>query len=103
MTTARADALAGLGDERREWVERAYAHVDRARLRDLATSVVNIPSPTGDEAPLARHITAVLAASGIEAHTMDLDDRQANSWGRLRGDGSGPDLLLYAPIDTVTT
>ncbi len=23
--------------------------------------------------------------------------------GRLRGDGSGPDLLLYAPIDTVTT
>lgn len=84
------------------WTE-ACAHVDRDRLRDILTGLVEIPSPTGDEAPLARHLTAAMEAAGIEAHTMEIDDRQANSWGRLRGDGTGPDLLLYAPIDTVTT
>ncbi|WP_039798543.1 M20 family metallopeptidase [Nocardia araoensis] len=103
MTVAEAAALAGLDALRRRWTEAACAQVDRDRLHDLLTGLVDIPSPTGDEAPLARHITATMAAAGIESHTMYLDDRQANSWGRVRGDGTGPDLLLYAPIDTVTT
>jgi acetylornithine deacetylase/succinyl-diaminopimelate desuccinylase-like protein len=101
--TVRADPLAGLDETRRRWTEQAWARIDRKRLRDLITAMVDIASPTGDEAPLARHITQTLAERGIESHTMYLDDRQANSWGRLRGDGTGPDLLLYAPIDTVTS
>ncbi|MEV5652352.1 deacylase [Nocardia sp. NPDC052254] len=103
MTVAQADALAGLDEQRRRWTESACARVDRNRLRELISGLVDIPSPTGDEAPLAEHITTTLAAADIESHTMYLDDRQANSWGRVRGDGTGPDLLLYAPIDTVTT
>ena len=103
MTVGQVDALAGLDVQRRRWTEQACSYVSRDRLRDLLTGLVDIPSPTGDEAPLARHITATLEASGIEAHTMYLDDRQANSWGRVRGNGTGPDLLLYAPIDTVTS
>ena len=103
MTAATATPLAGLDVRRRTWTEQAWATVDRERLRELITGLVDIASPTGDEAPLARHITETFAAGGIEAHTMDLDDRQANSWARLRGDGSGPDLMLYAPIDTVTS
>ncbi|NKY43822.1 M20 family metallopeptidase [Nocardia cerradoensis] len=103
MTIAEADALAGLDAQRRRWVEAACARVNRKRLCELLSGLIDIPSPTGDEAPLARHITATLAAADIESHTMYLDDRQANAWGRLRGDGTGPDLLLYAPIDTVTT
>lgn len=103
MTVGQLDALAGLDAQRRGWTEQACAHVNRDRLRDLLAGLVDIPSPTGDEAPLARHITETLEASGIESHTMYLDDRQANSWGRVRGGGTGPDLLLYAPIDTVTS
>ncbi|MEV5832744.1 deacylase [Nocardia sp. NPDC052112] len=103
MMVGAADALAGLDAQRSRWAEAACALVSRDRLRDVLTGLVDIPSPTGDEAPLARHITATLESAGIESRTMYLDDRQANSWGRVRGDGSGPDLLLYAPIDTVTS
>ncbi|NUR25043.1 MAG: M20/M25/M40 family metallo-hydrolase [Catenulispora sp.] len=68
-----------------------------ARLRDLSAGLVAVPSPTGDERPLAEHIAAELG--GV---VQPRDDRQANAFARLRGDGSGPDLMLYAPIDTLT-
>ena len=83
-------------------VSAAYRYVTEDRLGELTAGLVDVPSPTGDEGPLARHIAAVLDATGIEAHAQPLDDRQANAWGRLRGDGTGPDLMLYAPIDTMT-
>ncbi|WP_216215380.1 M20 family metallopeptidase [Amycolatopsis aidingensis] len=98
-----ADGLAGLDARRREWTERAWQQVTAERLRELVTGLVNVPSPTGDEAALAEHAVAVLGASGIESWVQPLDDRQANAVGRLGGTGSGPDLLLYAPVDTVTT
>ena len=85
MTPGTADPLAGLDEQRRRWVEKAWGEVDRERLRELTVGLVDIASPTGDEAPLARHITDTLAAGGVEAHTMYLDDRQANSWARVRG------------------
>ncbi|MFD1814674.1 M20 family metallopeptidase [Rhodococcus gannanensis] len=103
MTAGAVDPLAGLDEQRSAWTEHAWAKVDLELLRDLTVGMVDVASPTGDEAPLARHITDTFTACGIEAHTMSLDDRQANSWARLRGDGTGPDLLLYAPIDTVTS
>lgn len=72
------------------------------RVRDIVIGLVDVPSPTGDEGPLASHITEVLAGAGVDAHTMPIDDRQSNAWGRVRGDGTGPSLMLYAPIDTAT-
>ncbi|WP_030875917.1 M20 family metallopeptidase [Streptomyces sp. NRRL S-1868] len=98
-----ATGLAGLGGKRRGWTEAAWRHITGDRLRELITGLVDIPSPTGDEAPLARHIATTLADAGVPGATVQpLDDRQANAYGRLRGDGTGPDLMLYAPIDTLT-
>ncbi|MER5515400.1 deacylase [Streptomyces sp. NPDC002763] len=97
-----ADELTGLDDKRAAWVTDAWHHVTADRLRDLITGLVDIPSPTGDEAPLATHIAATLTAAGCPARLQPLDDRQANAWARLSGDGTGPDLMLYAPIDTLT-
>ncbi|WP_283138099.1 M20 family metallopeptidase [Rhizohabitans arisaemae] len=97
------NGLEGLDRRRREQVAAAWRHVSADRLRELLCGLVNVPSPTGGERRLAEHITGTLAATGITATTQPLDDRQANAWGRLRGDGSGPDLMLYAPIDTLTT
>jgi acetylornithine deacetylase/succinyl-diaminopimelate desuccinylase-like protein len=91
------------GEQRRQWAETAAKRVSPARLRDLARGLVDIASPTGDEAPLAEHITSTLRAAGLTAATQPIDDRQANSWGRVPGSGTGPDLKLYAPIDTLTT
>ena len=97
-----ADGLAGLDDRRRAWTEEAWRHITGDRLRDLITGLVDIPSPTGDQAPLATHIADTLKASGCDARVQPLDDRQANAHARLPGDGTGPDLMLYAPIDTLT-
>ncbi|MDT7586123.1 MAG: hypothetical protein QOE32_3673, partial [Pseudonocardiales bacterium] len=81
----------------------ACARLSVGRLTELIAAVVDVPSPTGDEAALAEHVAEVLRLAGVPARTQPLDDRQANAWGRLRGTGTGPDLLLYAPLDTVTS
>lgn len=82
-------------------VQAALAQLDLDQLRDLIVDMVNIPSPTGDEAPLARILTDYLSKSGLEAFLQPLDERQANAVGRYRSiEGDGAELLLYAPIDT---
>lgn len=79
------------------------AHLTEDRLRDAVHAVTEIPSPTGREASLARLLAARLSAAGFQAQTQYLDEFQANAVGRLRGTGGGEDLMLYAPIDTLTT
>lgn len=91
-----------LTEQQRTWVDQASSAIDGARLLELVVGMVDIPSPTGEEAELAGWLTGALTASGLESHFQPLDERQANAVGRLRGDGSGADLLLYAPIDTLT-
>ncbi|MBT2224932.1 M20 family metallopeptidase [Nonomuraea sp. NEAU-A123] len=89
--------------ERERIVTEALASITEDRLREAAVGVTSIASPTGGEAPLARWLAERLAAAGLDAHQQRIDDGQANAVGRLRGDGTGADLMLYAPIDTLTT
>lgn len=79
------------------------ALVDADRLRQIVVALVGVPSPTGDERPLAEYLAGRLRAAGADGRVQPLDDRQANAYGRLPGDGTGADLLLYAPIDTMVT
>jgi acetylornithine deacetylase/succinyl-diaminopimelate desuccinylase-like protein len=88
---------------RAQFAAAAAGQVSRDRLRELVCELVDIPSPTGGERPLAEHVAARLTAAGIEARVQQLDERQANAYGRLPGSGSGPELMLYAPIDTFST
>jgi hypothetical protein len=64
-----AGELAGLDAQRRGWVEDAWRHVTGDRLRELITGLVDIPSPTGDEGPLAEHIADTLTAAGCRARS----------------------------------
>jgi acetylornithine deacetylase/succinyl-diaminopimelate desuccinylase-like protein len=91
-----------LSTEQRDWVEAAWARITPERLTELVVGMVDIPSPTGEEGPLARWLTDVLAAAGLQATYQEIDEHQANAVGRLPGAGGGEDLLLYAPIDTFT-
>lgn len=92
-----------LDRQRQEWVAAAIAELRAEPLRDTAAELAGIPSPTGDEAPLARHLVARAGRAGIAARFHPLDERQANAVFRIPGTGTGPALLLYAPIDTHTT
>lgn len=84
-------------------LDEILAHLTEDRLREAAHAVTAIPSPTGREAPLARMLAARLSAAGFDAQAQHLDEFQANAVARLRGSGAGVDLMLYAPIDTLTT
>lgn len=86
-----------------EPLDRALAAISRERLIEAVTELVDVPSPTGHERPLAEHLAATMPTRGLEGHLQVIDDRSANAWGRVRGDRSGEDLLLYAPIDTWNT
>ena len=76
-------------------------HVDHTELAELITAMTSIPSPTGEERPLAEWLAARLCDFGIDARSQPLDDHQANAWGRVPGSGGGASLMLYAPIDTL--
>ncbi len=92
-----------LAEAQEKWVQAAWEQVDRGHLRELAVAVTDIASPTGEEAELAAMLVERLAATGARATLQPLDATSANAVGRLPGTGDGADLLLFAPIDTLTT
>jgi acetylornithine deacetylase/succinyl-diaminopimelate desuccinylase-like protein len=100
MTEAPPASAPVLSTELRDLLAAARGQVRRDRIAERLRAIVDIPSPTGDELPLARHLAAELEAIGCEAAVQAIDDRQGNAVGRLPGAGGGVELLLYAPIDT---
>jgi acetylornithine deacetylase/succinyl-diaminopimelate desuccinylase-like protein len=76
-------------------------HVTRELLLDAVAGMVDIPSPTGGERPLATWIAGTLVAGGVDAVVQPVDAHQASAAATVAG-GDGPSLMLYAPIDTFT-
>lgn len=83
-------------------LDRALAAVTPSRVRDLCVGLVDVPSPPGGERPLAEHCVEVMRAFTDDAEVVPMDAEQASARGRLRGRRTGRDLLLYAPLDTLT-
>ena len=87
--------------------ESFHTAVDRERLVRTCAAVVDVAAPTGYERACAQRIVELLAEAGVDGQLMELDERSASAWGKIpaRGPraGQGPTLLLYSPIDTVTT
>ena len=73
------------------------------RLTQTLTDMVNIASPTGEETPLAEYLSGQLKARGVSASTQKIDETQSNAFGRFNEPSDGKTLMLYAPIDTVTS
>ncbi len=86
-----------------KWLEQAWQEIDEEELAHLNLKMAGIPSPTGEEKALALFLVDYLSKSGLAARYQPIDDRQGNAIGRLNGRGDGPELLLYAPIDTAFT
>jgi acetylornithine deacetylase/succinyl-diaminopimelate desuccinylase-like protein len=90
-----------LSSAQRDWLDRATAEIDPARLAQLDLDLTRIPSPTGEEREIAEFITVYLRRAGLDAQYQPIDPQQGNAIGRIRGKGDGPVLLLYAPTDTM--
>ena len=93
-------------DHLEQAIAATQARVTDERLTELCVALVDTPSPTGGEAELAQLIAGILRASSGHGVVQYLDERQANAWGRFNsspGERTGPTVMLYAPIDTLTT
>ncbi len=77
------------------------AAIDREMLIDLAKEVINVPSPTGEEAELAQDLERIWSDIGLEAQTQTLYEDRLNVVGRLRGTRSdAPSVMLSGHLDT---
>jgi acetylornithine deacetylase/succinyl-diaminopimelate desuccinylase-like protein len=77
-------------------------HVDADRLRDLTLELVEIPSPTGDTAEVARRYAQRLEEIGMEVEILDeVFPATPIVVGRLRGGEPGPSIVLNGHLDTV--
>ena len=88
---------------RRDAVERGAASLDERWMRDLLVRLVETPSPFGEEQAIAELLANAMGDIGLSAEVQALDSRSANAIGRLEGAGGGPELLLFAPLDSPFT
>jgi acetylornithine deacetylase/succinyl-diaminopimelate desuccinylase-like protein len=84
----------------RSLLDRARAAVDVDENERLLMEMVSRPSPTGDEAELARWLVEYMASCELDAEYQAIAEGQGNAIGRIRSTGDGPTLLLYGHIDT---
>src|SRR5262245_48960379 len=79
---------------------KAAAHITPERIRDLLIALVDIPSPTGQEAAVAHFLVERMRDIGMETDMPEVDPGRPNAVGHLRGAGDGLNLLLTGHMDT---
>ena len=66
----------------------------------LVRSLVDIPSPTGEEEKCANFLHDYMKASGVDAYLQQVEPGRVNVVAALNGSGSGPTLMLNGHLDT---
>jgi len=84
----------------KDLLAKAIDNIDRERLAQLVTDLVNIPSPTGEEEEVARALYGILGETGFDATLQPIGDSRYNAIGRLQGKGGGKSLLFNGHLDT---
>ena len=74
--------------------------VDRRSLVEVASDLVNIPSPTGEEQGVAEYLRGVFDSMGLDVMWQEVEDGRPNVVGILRGEGGGKTLMFNGHMDT---
>ena len=69
------------------------------RCTELAVRLVDIPSLTGNEQPIAECVHAILGEMGAHSYMQEFEPARYNTIGRLRGRNGGATLLLNGHMD----
>ena len=72
----------------------------RAELVDMTRELVDIPSPTGEEGPIADYVLARFRSAGLTAELQEVEPGRNNVVARWAGSGDGPSLLFNGHFDT---
>jgi succinyl-diaminopimelate desuccinylase len=89
-------------DDREQMVDRAIRALDQDWMLQALVKAVNIWSPTGEEKAAAEYFTDLMRQAGLDARVQPIDALSANAIGEL-GDGDGPSVMVFAPLDSGTT
>jgi acetylornithine deacetylase len=73
--------------------------VTAERCAELAVTLVDIPSLTGNEQPIAECTHRILQTMGADAYLQEFEPGRYNAIGRLRGRGDGATLLFNGHMD----
>src|SRR4029079_3506330 len=79
---------------------KAAAHVTAEAGRDTLAAMVDISSPTGREAEMAKYLVHRMRGVGLDTDLQLVDEGRPNAVGHLQGAGCGPNLLLTGHMDT---
>jgi acetylornithine deacetylase len=74
--------------------------VDRERLVETATRLVNVPSFTGDEEAAARLMVELFESLGLRVQWQQVEEGRANALGAWPGAGGGKSLMFNGHLDT---
>ena len=74
--------------------------VDRDRLVETATRLVDVPSFTGDEEAAARLMVELYEALGLQVQWQQVEEGRANALGIWPGAGGGSSLMFNGHLDT---
>ena len=74
--------------------------IDRDRLVDTATQMINVHSFTGDEERMAELMLSLYDAMDLQVQRQQVEDNRANALGTLAGTGGGSSLMFNGHMDT---
>jgi acetylornithine deacetylase len=74
--------------------------VDRDRLVETASRLVDVPSFTGDEEPAARLMVELFESLGLQVQWQQVEEGRANALGTWPGVGGGKSLMFNGHLDT---
>jgi acetylornithine deacetylase/succinyl-diaminopimelate desuccinylase-like protein len=75
-------------------------NVDRDRLVETASRLINVHSFTGDEQRMAELMTQLFEDMGLQTQWQQVEDTRANALGTWRGAGGGKSLMFNGHMDT---
>ncbi len=84
-------------------VDRILAEVREDEIVAMATDVINIPSPTGEELQMAQYMQYTLQTLKLEVTWQEVEESRANVVGRWKGTGGGKNLMFNGHMDTSNT
>jgi acetylornithine deacetylase/succinyl-diaminopimelate desuccinylase-like protein len=81
-------------------VRELLARLDRRRLLETASDLVEIPSPTGHEQGVAEYLHDLFGSLGLHVTWQEVEEGRPNVVAVLRGVGGGRSLMFNGHMDT---
>ncbi len=83
--------------------ERIVAEVREDEIVSMASDVINIPSPTGDELAMGNYMQHLWEEMGLRVTRQEVEEARANIVARYEGRGAGRNLMFNGHMDTSNT